>query len=210
MAIQANLKTIRWMGRKNKQLIFSTFFLGIIIILPTFLILDGFLIDSKKASPFLATSAIQNYSGVYDGNISTMGVKANLGYDKWTNTTQVDIEIPSNISYYGLEYSLNRLDILTLNIYNGSGTFSIAENVSGIPVELYNESSILGQEFTTPESPDLLSIDTINLYIKHESFGFMSAYYYFVLIYNENFTEIMGSNTSVRITFGTYNNWIVV
>ena len=204
MKIISKLKYNSDKSKLRNKIIVLIMFLGFLIIIPSISIFNDNILNSINKSIMMPSSSSQNYSGDYNGGIATMGLKLNSGIAKWMDTTSVNTTVPHNTSYYGLEYSLNRLDILTLNLYNGSGSFSIANNDTN-KVLGYNESAILAQEFTAPLSADLLAIDTINLYIDHGLIAY--RYKYYVVLYDENFSTILASNTSVHVQVFGLHTW---
>ena len=149
---------------------------------------------------------IQDYSGLYDGGIRTMGMKIEENTTNWTDLNQTSILNTHNMSNSGFEYSLNRLDIRAYNIYNGSGSFSIAEDTTRKSDIV--DGHIIAQAFTTPQTSDLLAIERLNLYLEHYLPGIgLFSYIYFVGIYDEYFQDTLGS-TYQRVDQTSVNDWV--
>ena len=148
----------------------------------------------------------QDYSGLYDGGIRTMGMKIEENTTNWTDLNQTSILNTHNMSNSGFEYSLNRLDIRAYNIYNGSGSFSIAEDTTRKSDIV--DGHVIAQAFTTPQTSDLLAIERLNLYLEYSLPGIgLFSYIYFVGIYDEYFQDTLGS-TYQRVDQTSVNDWV--
>ncbi|MFX1384211.1 MAG: hypothetical protein ACFFBP_17385 [Promethearchaeota archaeon] len=214
MQNQNLLKRKRMILNNNKKMITCVLFLGLIFFLPTVQLLKDVIKDSKDNSIFLKNSSSIKYTGIYDGGISTMGMKIEANYSSsWTNDNQTTIISSNNNTYNEFLYTLNRLDIRAYNLFSGAGNIDIAINDSNpidIPVDdpPYYYGYIIAQQFTTPLSADLLAIDTVSLYINHDLpyFGFRT-YLYVTYIYDEEINELL-AGAIVPVDSSIEDRWI--
>ncbi|MFX1384212.1 MAG: hypothetical protein ACFFBP_17390 [Promethearchaeota archaeon] len=197
--------------KKKSPIIIFTIFLGIMIISPTTLILKDHFNEIQERPIFLKKSATIDHTGIYKGEIGTMGMKIEEFNELWSKQNKSSNIIQQNKTYNEFIYTLNRLDIRAYNLYNGSGVIDIATNdsvkidIGGIPIPF---GYIVAQEFTTPSTSDLLAIDKVSLYLKH-SFPpiVFRSYLYFVYIANEDFSDLLGG-AIVPLNAADVDGWI--
>ncbi|MBY9008180.1 MAG: hypothetical protein KGD63_15680 [Candidatus Lokiarchaeota archaeon] len=147
--------------------------------------------NNSNDSINIKSSSEYNYTGTYEGGLCTLGLKIEKTSTSWINQNQTSILIPNNNTYNDFSYSLNRLDVRAYNLYDGSGDFDIA-NDSSNPIDIENGFTIT-QEFTTPSTPDLLAVETVNLYVVHNLPAIIiKSYIYILYIFDEDFQEVLG------------------
>lgn len=149
----------------------------------------------------------QEYSGLYEGGIKSMGMKIEDNLTTWSYKNHITLLNPYNRAYSDFEYVLNRLDIRAYNIYNGSGSHTIADDSSD-PSDIRNGYAI-AQTFTTPQTSDLLAVKTVNLYIEHPKLSIPGySFFYIVNIVDEDMQEILGSTRTEVDKKEVVDGWV--
>ncbi len=188
---------------KKKEIIFAIF-IGMILVFPTLFILNTMNNINDNNSIEILSSDTSNYSGDYEGDICTMGLKLNSTYSLWNNTDAKSLIIPNNRTIESFIYSLGALDIRAFNIFDGFGDFDIA-NDSSTPIPIGFVYGVT-QEFTTKSTPEVLAIEKVELYLQHGLIG-LKNYLYYLLLWDENFEEVLGYSI-VPIGLFNPNDWI--
>ncbi|MFX1237781.1 MAG: hypothetical protein ACFE8P_08685, partial [Promethearchaeota archaeon] len=157
----------------------------------------------------LNTSNFENFSGIYDGNISTLGIKIETVETQWQNANWMNISSSCNNTYNGFEYNLNRLDVRAYNIHADEGVINIAnDSTSEAPLKM--GYIIYAQEFTTPLIENQITIDSVNLYLDYSDSTGIRDIIHNIIIYDKDFENKLGdtiqaANSTSPIKGGWYS-----
>lgn len=128
----------------------------------------------------------ENYTSAYEGNLSLLYTWWESYTYSWSSENQSTHLIPNEDIVNNYTYSLNYIDIYAFDLFNGTDSYTIADNLTA---ETNMTPSIsFAQEFV---APDLILIENISVFLNY-SLPSSEPYRFEVSIFDETFQRRLG------------------